>query len=112
MTKTERINKELDELRQYFTELKENEKRVAEGLIQNSAFMRVTLEDLQNQINENGAVDEYQNGENQYGKKISATIQSYNAVMKNYLAVQKKLLEMLPPETATSKLKDFAKNYD
>ena len=67
-------------------------------ILQNAAFMRVTLEDLQQLILEEGVVDEYQNGENQHGKKQSAALQSYNALVKNYAAVSKTLTQMLPPE--------------
>ena len=111
-TKANRVQKELDELNTLFSDLGENEKRLVEGLIQNSAFMRVTLDDLQEQIDNEGVVDEYQNGAAQFGKKISATIQSYNALMKNYLAVQKKLHEMLPPEKKKCKLSKFAESYE
>ena len=49
--------------------------------------MKVTLEDLQEAINENGVTEEYQNGANQRGIKQSATLQSYNALIKNYASV-------------------------
>ena len=60
--------------------------------------MRVTLEDLQEAINENGVTEEYQNGANQRGIKQSATLQSYNALIKNYASVIRTLSQLLPPE--------------
>ena len=67
-------------------------------LLQNAAFMAITLEDLQETINAEGATDEYQNGANQRGIKQSATLQSYNALIKNYTTVIKTLSSILPPE--------------
>lgn len=67
-------------------------------LLQNAAFMKVTLEDLQEKINAEGVTDEYQNGANQKGIKQSATLQSYNSLIKNYASVMKSLSQLLPPE--------------
>lgn len=60
--------------------------------------MKVTLEDLQEKINSEGVTDEYQNGANQKGIKQSATLQSYNSLIKNYASVMKSLSQLLPPE--------------
>lgn len=65
-------------------------------LLENAAFMRVTLDELQKQINQDGAVDSYQNGAAQHGVKISANIQAYNQLMKTYHALMDKLLARLP----------------
>lgn len=67
-------------------------------LLQNAAFMKVTLEDLQEVINANGVTEEYQNGANQKGVKQSAALQSYNSLIKNYGNVIKMLSNLLPPE--------------
>ena len=74
--------------------------------------MRATLEDLQEIINREGVVDEYKNGANQYGTKQSATLQSYNALVKNYTTVQRQLLQLLPPEEPGDALADFLKRID
>ena len=66
-------------------------------LLQNAAFMKVTLEDLQEIINNEGVTDVYQNGANQHGKKQSATLQSYNSLIKNYANVIKTLSHLVPP---------------
>ena len=65
-------------------------------LIHNAAFMKCTLEDLQDLIQRDGVVDYYQNGANQSGLKQSAALQSYNSLIKNYAAVLKSLCEYLP----------------
>lgn len=65
--------------------------------MKNAAFMTVELENLQETIAAEGATDDYKNGANQYGRKISAALQSYNSLLKNYTAVIKALLTILPP---------------
>ncbi len=105
MEKTERIEQEYSRLMEYYKPLPAHKLGVALPLIQNSAFMKVTLEDLQEIINQQGCSDEYQNGAAQKGRKSSAELQSYNALIKNYTAVQKQLVSMLPePETSLEEM--------
>ena len=70
--------------------------------------MLITLEDLQNEINQNGVVGEYKNGKDQYGTKQSAELQAYNQTLRSYNAVIGKLLKIvplkpIPIESATEK---------
>ena len=91
-----RINEEFQRIFRFFEDLPENKKSIVLPLIQNAAFMRVTLDDLQRIIAEQGPVEEYRNGETQYGMKQSAALQSYNSLIKNYAAVIQKLFQLLP----------------
>lgn len=102
-----RIKKELAKLEKLFAGLPENERRFVAPLLQNAAFMAVTLEDLQVEINENGVTDQYKNGENQFGRKISADIQAYNTTMKTYNTLMDKLMAKLPQELRENKLGKF-----
>lgn len=107
LTKIERIQQELTKMRRLYQNLPENKLKLLEPLIQNAAFMKATLEDLQDIINEEGMTDEYKNGANQFGKKISANIQAYNSLAKNYTNVIDKLEKNLPAETKGSKLSEL-----
>lgn len=91
-----RITAEFQRIFVFFEDLPENKKSIVLPLIQNAAFMRVTLDDLQRIIAEQGPVEEYRNGETQYGMKQSAALQSYNSLIKNYAAVIKTLFGLLP----------------
>ena len=106
-TKIERISQEYKKLRELYRNMPENKQILLEPLIQNASFMKVTLEDLQEIINFEGSTDEYCNGANQYGRKISANIQAYNSLAKNYNSVIDKLEKLLPPETKRSKLSEL-----
>ena len=108
VSKNKRIEEELNRISIFFEELDENKKAIVSPLLQNAAFMKITLEDLQEKINEEGVVDIYQNGANQYGTKQSATLQSYNSLIKNYASVMKTLEVMLPfKKTAPSRLPEY-----
>ena len=58
--------------------------------------MSATLDELMNTINENGIKEEYKNGANQFGYKDSVEVKTYNAMIKNYMAVIKQLNDLLP----------------
>lgn len=109
LTKEGRIRKELLRLNKIFKHLPSNKYAIAKPLIDNAAFMRVTLEDLQADINREGTCEDYQNGENQKGVKMSAAMQAYNTMMKNYNTVSARLELMLPPDERTSKIDAFLK---
>lgn len=103
-----RIKKETKRLKEIYKSLPDNKYAIAIPLIENAAFMRVTLEDLQIEINNAGSVEDYKHGEGQYGKKESSALKAYNNVIKNYNAVNKRLEDMLPAEeSAASKLSEF-----
>lgn len=107
MTKDERIKEEFDRILVFYNEISPNQREVAFHLLQNSAFMAVTLQDLQEIINSEGVEDEYKNGANQYGTKPSAVIQAYNSMLKNYAGVQLKLMQLLPKHSTASRLSSF-----
>ena len=90
------MDRELARLVELFSPLPANERTFIQPLLENAAFMRVTLDELQIKIRLEGATDEYQNGANQCGVKISAAIQAYNQLMKTYHTLMDKLMAKLP----------------
>jgi hypothetical protein len=104
-TREQRIKAEKSRLRKLCKDLPENKKAIALPLVEQAAFMRITLDDLQEEINEAGCVEEYQNGRNQSGFKTTAALQAYNSTVKNYAAVCERLDRILPASSVGSKLK-------
>lgn len=94
--KEERISKEKDRLKRQFSKIDKKKKNLVQRLIENAAFMATTLEDLQQEINTNGCVSAYKNGENQFGTKKSPEVEIYNTMVKNYAAVIRQLTDLLP----------------
>lgn len=111
-TKDQRINEELARISRYFETVAENQRAIVKPLLQNAAFMKVTLEDLQEIINAEGVTEIYQNGANQRGVKQSATLQSYNSLIKNYASVVKTLSQLLPKEASGGKLEAMLKELE
>ena len=89
-------SKELKRLEKIFKDIRPDKKETVRKLIENAAFMEVQLSSLQKEIIKKGPVSEYQNGENQWGTKKSPEVEIYNTMIKNYTAVVKQLMELLP----------------
>lgn len=98
LSKEERILLEIKRLNKIFGKMDTKTKKAVHSLIENAAFMSVTLEDLQKEIIKNGVVSEYQNGENQWGTKKSPEVEVYNTMIKNHIAIMKQLTELLPKQ--------------
>ncbi len=111
MTKDDYIKAEIKRLKKIFANLTQDASAVAEKLIENAAFMAVSLTDLQRIINEKGYTEEYQNGENQFGTKKSSEVDIYNTMVKNFNATMKQLIDMLPESPSGSNSKNAALDY-
>jgi len=100
-----RIKSEKGRLNKVFKNLDKNKLTTVQSLIDNATFMAITLEDLQEAINENGISEEYKNGANQWGKKQSPEVEVYIAMTRNLTAIIKELANLSPPaERKDSKL--------
>lgn len=91
-----RTKKEIGKLRHLFKDLQGDKKTLCQKLIENAGFMAVMLEELQEDIKNNGYKEEYRNGENQYGFKRSIAADLYQVTIKNYSNAIKQLSDLLP----------------
>ena len=101
--KTNDKDRILAEMKEIYRELSAEEKVICFAMLEEAAFLKVTLCGLRAEIEANGCTDEYKNGANQFGTKVSATLQSYNSTLKNYFVLMEKITRMFPV-SAESKL--------
>jgi chitinase len=96
--KEKKIKAELNRLKKLFNDLDVDVQKACNSLIDNAAFMAVTLKELQEAINADGIVSTYQNGANQWGTKKSPEVETYNSMLKNYMIIIKNLIDLLPKD--------------
>ena len=96
MAKETEISKELKKLQKIFENIQPDKKALCESLLQNAAFMAVKLRELQNLIDRDGMVEDYDNGGGQSGRKIGSAVQIYQKMLPSYNQVIKTLASMLP----------------
>lgn len=102
--KINRIEQEKNRLLDIFADLDKNKLNTCAALIDRAAFITISLEDLEEQLNKTGWVEQYQNGENQMGMKKAAAADVHISLTKNLNAIFKLLLDLVPPAKRESKL--------
>lgn len=73
-----------------------SKKKTIEKLIEDAAFMAVTLEETRQIIARDGVIETYQNGENQKGVKKSSAVEVYDKMVNTYSRVVKQLCDLIP----------------
>ena len=96
ISKDQEIAKETERLSKLFENISEDKKSLVKNLIQNAAFISITLRDMQKEINENGVTEVYANGPNQSCVHASATVQTYNKLVGTFNQISKTLVSLLP----------------
>jgi hypothetical protein len=102
--KTTRVQREKDRLLDIFKDLEENKLKTCSALIDRAAFITISLEDLEEQLNKTGWIESYQNGENQSGMKKAAAADVHISLTKNLNTIIKQLLDLVPPAQKKSRL--------
>lgn len=93
--KAERVSATIKKMRKMLGGIDKDHREIVESLIENAAFMCETLRDLQKEIDENGVVEEYRNGANQYGYKTSSAVVAYNQMIKNYNQTCRQIIDIV-----------------
>jgi|LSQX01.2.fsa_nt_gb uncharacterized protein YfbU (UPF0304 family) len=111
LEKAKRIKKEVARLKRLFKDLPGDKKKAGEGLIQEAAFMRATLEEARYIIDQEGILEHFEQGSQKFLREHPAT-KVYNTMIQRYSAVSKQIFDMLPTEEATTEqdeLMEFVK---
>lgn len=77
--------------------------KLYDGLILRAAFMRVTLEDFEEDLNANGSVEMFSQSEKaEPYERERPVARLYNTMNKNYQSIMKQLADRLPEAVVTS----------
>lgn len=99
LTKDERISKEERRLKRSYKDLPKDKKQVVDGLIRRAAYMRVTLEDMEVDLDKNGFVEMFTQSEKMEPYERERPVaRLYNTMNKNYQNIIKQLSDLLPRE--------------
>ena len=72
----------------------------AEKLMREAAYMTEIIADARAEIDENGIIETYQNGENQFGRKKSPAVEIYDRAVNSYAKIIKQLTDLMPDRSA------------
>ncbi|MFB9324286.1 hypothetical protein, partial [Cryptosporangium minutisporangium] len=104
LARDKRIKKELTRIKKSLKEVPKDKLTAAEGLIHRAAFLRIELEDLEEDINCHGSTELFQNGPDAMPiTRVRASAQQHNTVVKNYTTVCRQLADLIPNVPQTPK---------
>jgi hypothetical protein len=116
MAKDDRIKKEESRLRRIYKKIDKDNKAIIDGLIQRAAYMRITLEDWEEDINERGYIEMFtQSEKTEPYERERPVIRLYNTMNKNYQSIIKQLSDLVPKYEPTQKddgFDDFVSKRD
>lgn len=98
-TKDERIKAEERRLTKIYGDLKSEKKmKTAQGLIRRAAYMRVMLEECENDIVDNGLTEKFSQGEQDPYDRKRPIADLYSSLNTSYQKIIKQLTDLLPTE--------------
>ena len=97
LDKDERISAEIKRLNKIFKETDKKKLDTVKGLIDECAFMRITLQELREAIDREGPVDEMSQGSYSIIRE-SPYVKTYHTMVQRYTTASEKLLSLLPKE--------------
>lgn len=104
LIKQKRIKKELSKLKKIYKDIPKDKMIIVDGLINRAAFMRISLEDMEQDIHKDGFVEMFSQSETQTPYERERPVaRLYNSMNKNYQSIIKEL---------TSHLKYLDENHD
>lgn len=99
LSKEQRIKNEEFRLRKIYEVIKEENKSIIDGLIQRAAYMRITLEDYEKDLNNGGYVELFtQSSSTPPYERERPVARLYSTMNKNYQTIIKQLGDLLPKE--------------
>lgn len=100
ITKDERITKEVRRLNRIYKDIDKDKKAIIDGLIKRAAYMRITLEDWEMDIIQNGITEMFtQSEKTDPYERERPVARLYNTMNKNYQSIIKQLSDLLPKDT-------------
>lgn len=103
--KEKKIKSEISKLKKLYKNLPQDKLKAAEGLIQEAAFMRVTLEETRYIIDNEGILETFEQGSQRFLREHPAT-KVYNTMINRYATVCKQLFDMIPDPEASKTAED------
>ena len=97
LSQGDRIKKEMRRLKRIYKNVDKDNKAIVDGLIQRAAYMRVTLEDWEMDIIENGYYEMFTQSPNTPPYERERPVaRLYNTMNKNYQSIIKQLSDLVP----------------
>lgn len=108
LDREKRIEAEKKRINKLYKDFPKSKRDFLEGLISSSAFLKVHLEDMQNDLLKNGMFEIFEQGSQRFERERPQT-KTYSTYIQKYAGVQKQLIDILPSEVQKKETNDLAK---
>ena len=95
--KEKNIKQEINRIKKLYKEFPKDKTKVLEGLINEAAFIKVSLEELRENLLTNGFTEVFEQGEQRFNRE-RPEVKIYTTFIQRYSNVMKQLIDLLPPE--------------
>lgn len=95
--KEKEIKSEINRIKKLYKELPREKVKVVEGLINEAAFMKITLEETRQTLLEEGTTELFEQGEQKFVRK-HPLVDIYTTMVNRYSNIMKQLIDLFPPE--------------
>ena len=100
--KARRVKREIKRLRKLLADIPADKLKAADGLIQEAAFMRLTLDETRHIIDREGVLEKFEQGSQRFIREHPAT-KVYGTLINRYTVVCKALADLVPGKPSASK---------
>jgi len=95
--KEKNIKQEINRIKKLYKEFPKDKVKALEGLINEVAFIKVSLEELRENLLTNGFTEVFEQGEQRFNRE-RPEVKIYTTFIQRYSNVMKQLIDLLPPE--------------
>ena len=93
-----KIRQEAARLSRNFQTIDAKKRSIIKGLIERAAFMRISLDDLEDDLNRNGFTEWFSQGDQEPYQRKRPAADLYNTMNANYQKIIKQLTDLTPKE--------------
>lgn len=104
------VNREINRLTRFFEDIDRKKRLTAKGLIEEAAFMKITLQELKAEIDKAGPIDEMPQGDYSILREHPA-LKAYNTMVQRYTNIINQLINLHPKEDVHKDVDDGFEDF-
>lgn len=97
LDKEKNIKQEINRIKKLYKEFPKEKTKVLEGMINEAAFLKISLEELRDNLLKNGFTEVFEQGEQRFNRE-RPEVKIYTTFIQRYSNVMKQLIDLLPVE--------------
>lgn len=97
LQKEKSIKSEKNKIKKLYVDFPKEKVKVLDGLMDEAAFMKISLEELRVELVKNGVIEVFKQGKQSF-KRERPEMKTYTTLIQKYSGVMKQLIDLLPPE--------------